>query len=164
MTTQRQQFEQWYACNAFNYERDPIGSRNCGLQWDAWKAAQAHMIDAAALTKCNQIIHTQKMAIEAMQANESVLKDFQDRDFEARGKLAGALKCWHRLTGEEAAELAAFVNQLNQSWSDLYGKEHQERGKERDEMNHLYNIALEDLAKHRELLVHYLSVIDLLCL
>ena len=38
--TQRKQFEQWYACNAFNYERDPIGSRDCGLQWAAWQAAQ----------------------------------------------------------------------------------------------------------------------------
>lgn len=40
MTTQRKQFEQWYATHAFNYERDPIGSRDCGLQWAAWQAAQ----------------------------------------------------------------------------------------------------------------------------
>ena len=40
MTTQRKQFEQWYVCNAFNYERDPIGSRDCGLQWAAWQAGQ----------------------------------------------------------------------------------------------------------------------------
>jgi hypothetical protein len=41
MINQRKEFEQWYACNAFNYERDPIGSRDCGLQWDAWQAAIA---------------------------------------------------------------------------------------------------------------------------
>lgn len=44
MTTQRKQFEQWYATHAFNYERDPIGSRDCGLQWAAWQAAQEHAI------------------------------------------------------------------------------------------------------------------------
>jgi hypothetical protein len=29
-----------------------------------------------------------------------------------RGELAAALKCWHRLTGEEAAELVEFVAAL----------------------------------------------------
>ena len=37
----REQFEQWYACNAFDYARDPIGSRDCGLQWAAWQAGAA---------------------------------------------------------------------------------------------------------------------------
>lgn len=39
-TEQRKQFEQWYVTNAFYYERDPIGSHECGLQWKAWQAAQ----------------------------------------------------------------------------------------------------------------------------
>ena len=34
-------FEQWYAENAFDFERDPIGSRDCGLQRKAWHAAMA---------------------------------------------------------------------------------------------------------------------------
>ena len=38
----RNAFEQWYAVNAFNYERDPIGSRDCGLQRASWLAALAY--------------------------------------------------------------------------------------------------------------------------
>ena len=33
-------------------------------------------------------------------------------EWDIRGELAAALKCWHRLTGEEAAELVAFVAAL----------------------------------------------------
>ncbi len=39
---ERKEFEQWYATNAFNFERDPIGSRDCGLQWAAWKARREY--------------------------------------------------------------------------------------------------------------------------
>ena len=39
--TTRATFEQWYAENAFDYARNPIGSRECGLQWAAWRAATA---------------------------------------------------------------------------------------------------------------------------
>jgi len=35
----REAFEQWYIENAFMYGRDPIGSRECGLQWAAWQGA-----------------------------------------------------------------------------------------------------------------------------
>ena len=35
-----------------------------------------------------------------------------DAEWDIRGELAAALKCWHRLTGEEAAELVAFVAAL----------------------------------------------------
>ena len=35
-----------------------------------------------------------------------------DAEWDIRGTLASALKCWHRLTGEEAAELVAFVAAL----------------------------------------------------
>ena len=44
----REQFEQWYACNAFDYARDPIGSRDCGLQWAAWQAGAAAEREACA--------------------------------------------------------------------------------------------------------------------
>lgn len=40
---ERARFESWYSTHAFNYSRDPIGSRDCGLQWDAWKAARASL-------------------------------------------------------------------------------------------------------------------------
>ena len=35
----RKEFEQWYAENAFDYVSNPVGSRDCGLQWAAWQAA-----------------------------------------------------------------------------------------------------------------------------
>ena len=38
---ERAAFEAWYSQNAFNFERDPIGSRDCGLQWKAWQARAA---------------------------------------------------------------------------------------------------------------------------
>lgn len=38
---ERAAFEAWYSQNAFNFERDPIGSRECGLQWKAWQARAA---------------------------------------------------------------------------------------------------------------------------
>lgn len=41
---ERKHFEYWYSTNAFDYESNPIGSRECGLQWQAWKARAAHNI------------------------------------------------------------------------------------------------------------------------
>ena len=38
---ERAAFEAWYSQNAFDFERDPIGSRECGLQWEAWQARAA---------------------------------------------------------------------------------------------------------------------------
>lgn len=37
----REQFEAWYVENAFDYEKNPIGSRECSLMWKAWQAALA---------------------------------------------------------------------------------------------------------------------------
>ena len=34
----RKTFEQWYSDNAFDYVANPVGSRDCGLQWAAYKA------------------------------------------------------------------------------------------------------------------------------
>lgn len=46
----REAFELWYAVTAFDYTRDPIGSRDCGLQWKAWQACEAqHEKELAAL-------------------------------------------------------------------------------------------------------------------
>ena len=44
MTT-RERFEQWYVENAFDYARDPIGSRECGLQWASYQAAYRMAIE-----------------------------------------------------------------------------------------------------------------------
>lgn len=35
----QEEFEQWYVENAFNYEANPIGSRECGLQREGYYAA-----------------------------------------------------------------------------------------------------------------------------
>jgi hypothetical protein len=43
MTTDelRAKFEAWYAENTFDYPSNPIGSRECGLQWKSYQAAHA---------------------------------------------------------------------------------------------------------------------------
>lgn len=48
MSTTRDEFEAWYACAAFDYERDPIGSQRCGLQWEAWQASRRAALEEAA--------------------------------------------------------------------------------------------------------------------
>ena len=48
----RKQFEQWYADNAFDFESNPIGSRECGLQWAAFEAGRAAALQAA-MSICN---------------------------------------------------------------------------------------------------------------
>lgn len=40
MAERRKRFEHWYAINAFDYERDPIGSERCDIQWQAWLGAE----------------------------------------------------------------------------------------------------------------------------
>ena len=59
MTTDKQDsraaFEQWYACNAFDYVRDPIGSRECGLQWASWKASREQALSEAA-NECERMM------------------------------------------------------------------------------------------------------------
>ena len=37
----RAAFEAWYVQNAFDFAANPIGSRDCALQWAAWQAARA---------------------------------------------------------------------------------------------------------------------------
>jgi len=36
---ERDKFEAWYVCHIGDLSQYPIGSRECYLQWDAWKAA-----------------------------------------------------------------------------------------------------------------------------
>ena len=46
--TSRERFEAWYAESAFDYEANPIGSRECGLQWAAWQASRQFTMTEAA--------------------------------------------------------------------------------------------------------------------
>lgn len=43
----RAAFEAWYVANAFDYERNPIGSRECGLQWASWLASRRAALEDA---------------------------------------------------------------------------------------------------------------------
>lgn len=38
LLTERQRFEQWYLTQG-KYSFDPIGGRDCSMQWEAWQAA-----------------------------------------------------------------------------------------------------------------------------
>lgn len=40
IATIRSEFGDWYTCNAFDYASNPIGSRQCDLQWRAYLAAR----------------------------------------------------------------------------------------------------------------------------
>lgn len=42
-----QGFEHWYVTNAFDYERNPLGSRECGIARKAWHAALAAIASKA---------------------------------------------------------------------------------------------------------------------
>lgn len=35
---EREKFEEWYSQNAFDFQANPIGSRECALMWKAWSA------------------------------------------------------------------------------------------------------------------------------
>lgn len=43
----RAAFEAWYVVNAFDYERNPLGSRECGLQWASWLASRRAALEEA---------------------------------------------------------------------------------------------------------------------
>ena len=43
------EFEKWYAENAFDFEANPIGSRECGLQRAAWQAGREAGLREAAI-------------------------------------------------------------------------------------------------------------------
>ena len=51
---EREAFEKWYVENAFDYEQNPIGSRDCGLQWKAWQAACANLAGDDAVERLAQ--------------------------------------------------------------------------------------------------------------
>lgn len=48
MSDTRAEFEAWYVTAAFDFERNPIGSRECGLQWASWQAARKAALAEAA--------------------------------------------------------------------------------------------------------------------
>ena len=85
-----------------------LGSRNITvnciapgfIDTDMTKALSAEQIGALAQDKRSSAMATKKRT--------------------AGGELAAALKCWHRLTGEEAAELVAFGAALKEEVDQLH--------------------------------------------
>lgn len=51
MKDERKKFEQWYAENCFDFKENPIGSRQCDLQWAAWRAAIVNRIENKSMLK-----------------------------------------------------------------------------------------------------------------
>ncbi|MBP6774249.1 MAG: hypothetical protein KA154_14720, partial [Gemmatimonadaceae bacterium] len=68
--------EQWYATHALNHERDPIGSRDCGLQWAAWQAgSESHRAELAACREdADRYRHVRK--------NPAMLLHLSNKDFD----------------------------------------------------------------------------------
>lgn len=65
-------FEQWYTEHAFDYQRDPIGSRDCSLQWDAWRARDAEITELQAeLAITNKLLDTRNELLALIPACEA---------------------------------------------------------------------------------------------
>jgi hypothetical protein len=64
-------FEQWYAENAFDFARDPIGSRDCGLMRKAWHAALATS-STCQCAACAPVIHASDCAVHNMPAYPNI--------------------------------------------------------------------------------------------
>ena len=56
--TGREEFELWYSVEAFDIVTNPIGSRDCGLQWKAWQARGE--LEAKKLEEANKRIADKK--------------------------------------------------------------------------------------------------------
>ena len=94
LVLERKRFEQWYATHAFNYERDPIGSRDCGLQWAAWQAGSEGL--RAELAACRESLGAASKALR--QASRIV---------EETGDAGGVYVAGAVLTLDEAADAAS---------------------------------------------------------
>lgn len=75
----REQFEKWYAENAFDFVTNPIGSRECGLQWAAFQAGHAAGLEAAAQEAERYLNYSPSyragpMAIQAIRAMKGDVK------------------------------------------------------------------------------------------
>jgi len=75
---ERDKFEAWYVCHIGDLSQYPIGSRECYLQWDAWKAAiiAAHAPKQEPLSKS---VHKRLIAQGAIDPSVPVskLKEFE---------------------------------------------------------------------------------------
>ena len=92
--TEREACEEWFATHTFNFERDPIGSRECGLRWEAWRARAALSAPQpvqAPLFTADQLRTAQREA--ALMALEEAAKACA-AEFTVEG---GALRCYEAI-------------------------------------------------------------------
>lgn len=87
MNADRKIFEDWYILSAFDLEANPIGSRQCGLQWKAWQAALWSHIPAVAeesakwrpskeqLSDARQDVHKATECYKRLRRNREPLDD-----------------------------------------------------------------------------------------
>ena len=79
---ERDKFEAWYVCHIGDLSQYPIGSRECYLQWNAWKAAiiSAHAPKQEPVTHHPGVIETQELQntyIKEASVPGSKLKEFE---------------------------------------------------------------------------------------
>lgn len=92
----RADFEEWYATNAFDYVSNPVGSRECGLKWEAWQASRAqsdlaHQADREELASAKLLLEAQKREINKQNMRISELEgltmfDSAIQELESRGR------------------------------------------------------------------------------
>lgn len=76
MDSERNRFEEWYVKNAFNYVRDPIGSRDCSLQWAAWQAgSESHR---AELAECQRDVDRYRWLRRAREHVDVLMREDED--------------------------------------------------------------------------------------
>ena len=61
---ERDAFEEWFATHTFNFEREPIGSRECGLRWEAWRARSV----TPAPRPIDMVLHCPKCGVQHIDA------------------------------------------------------------------------------------------------
>jgi hypothetical protein len=101
MNTERERFEYWYTTHAFNYSRDPLGSRDCSLQWAAWQAAQESQSATIAdlqqqLTEANRVNENANRVIEqSCEANAGLREQLAEANRQNK-ELAANLQYYYR--------------------------------------------------------------------
>jgi hypothetical protein len=54
--SERAKFEAWYVETAFDYCKDPIGSRDCSMQWAGWQARAQSSGPVVAVSELEDLI------------------------------------------------------------------------------------------------------------
>jgi len=135
LAQERARFEHWYATHAFNYSRDPIGSCDCSLQWEAWQAALAEhdaqpAQAAQPLAEALQVIERYALDGHVMHGDAiRRIAEQRERAETSERRLERSLQDnaeWRARTLTAEAELAALkkrIAEINERLSDVEGNE-----------------------------------------